>query len=270
MRKQRTEQQQGTVRKKIATAAIAVGVVLFGIAVAPGVASAHHPVLSGTTSCRTGDTWTVNWTATSANWKNYWTINTSGWSPGGWQSWTTAFTRSISYPASQGSATTTVSASWSNSSDGSNPVHDNETSGPVKRPPLCPVDTTTTTTTSTTTTTTQPEVTTTQPEVTTTQPGVTTTQPEVTTTQPGVTTTQPEVTTTVAQTTPTTPTTLVGQEGPTSTVDQSSGAAATTTIDPVGRTLPATGNSSTSLVVIALTMIGIGAVMLRFATRSTR
>ena len=39
---------------------------------------------------------------------------------------------------------------------------------------------------------------------------------------------------------------------------------------PVGRSLPATGNSSTSLVVIALTMIGIGAVMLRLTSRSTR
>ncbi|HEX4980390.1 MAG TPA: LPXTG cell wall anchor domain-containing protein, partial [Ilumatobacteraceae bacterium] len=84
-----------------------------------------------------------------------------------------------------------------------------------------------------------------------------------TTTQPGVTTTTAGATTTTAAAT----TTVVGQEGPTSTVDQSSGAATTTV--PVGRSLPATGNGSTSLVVIALTMIGIGAVMLRLSTRST-
>ena len=68
----------------------------------------------------------------------------------------------------------------------------------------------------------------------------------------------------------TTTTTLVGQEGPTSTVDQSSGAATTT--DPIGRTLPATGNGgrTANLTVIALTLVGIGAVMLRLASKPNR
>ena len=80
----------------------------------------------------------------------------------------------------------------------------------------------------------------------------------------------PTTTTTVDQLTPTTTTPSVGQEGPTSTVDQSSGAATTT--DPIGGTLPATGNSgrTVNLTVIALTLIGIGAVMLRLAAKSTR
>ena len=63
MSEQRTGRRgQRTVRRKIATAAMAIGVVLFGIAVAPGVASAHHPVVSGQTSCRI-DCWSVTWTA---------------------------------------------------------------------------------------------------------------------------------------------------------------------------------------------------------------
>jgi LPXTG-motif cell wall-anchored protein len=62
--------------------------------------------------------------------------------------------------------------------------------------------------------------------------------------------------------------TSVAQEGPTSSVDQSGGAATTT--DPAGGTLPATGGSSTNLTVIALTLIGIGAVMLRLTSKPTR
>jgi LPXTG-motif cell wall-anchored protein len=218
---------------------MAIGVVLFGIAIVPGVASAHHPLVSGTTQCRV-DSWSVTWTARADAARGFtWEITSpSGYSPTGSQSDALPFTRTATYPAGQESATENVSARWSNQATGSG-------SATVQRPPECTTTTTSTTTTTTTTTTTQPEVTTTQPEVT---------------------TTQPEVTTTVAQTTPTS---LVGQEGPTSTVDQSSGAATTTTV-PVGRTLPATGNSSTSLVVIALTMIGIGAVMLRLTTKSTR
>jgi LPXTG-motif cell wall-anchored protein len=134
-----------------------------------------------------------------------------------------------------------VTAEWSNGEIES-------ASGKIDRPPLCPVDTTTTTT--------QPEVTTT----TTTQPEVTTTQPEVTTT------TGPAATTTVVPQLVTT-TASVGQAGPTSTVEQSSGAATTT--DPVGGQLPATGagRDSATIVVIALTLIGIGAVMLRLASK---
>ena len=53
MREQRTgRREQQTIRRRVATAAMAIGVVLFGIGVAPGVASAHHPHVSGTTQCR--------------------------------------------------------------------------------------------------------------------------------------------------------------------------------------------------------------------------
>ena len=105
---------------------------------------------------------------------------------------------------------------------------------------------------------------------TTTQPPCVDCTPNTNVTTP-TSTTEPGVTTTVEQLMPTTTTTtLVGQEGPTSTVDQSSGAATTT--DPIGRTLPATGNGgrTANLTVIALTLIGIGAVMLRLASKPNR
>jgi LPXTG-motif cell wall-anchored protein len=130
--------------------------------------------------------------------------------------------------------------------------------------------TSTTTSTSSTTSSTTSTTTTTAPTTTST----TTTQPDETTsstTEPAVTTTTTEAasTTTVVPQLVTT-TTLVGQAGPTSTVEQSSGAATTT--DPVGGQLPATGagRDSASIVVIALTLIGIGAVMLRLASKPTR
>jgi LPXTG-motif cell wall-anchored protein len=218
-------------------------VVLLGTAVAPGVASAHHPVVTGTTSCRV-DSWTVTWTARADADRNLnWKINApAGYAPSGFHDDQTPFTRTATYPGTQASAVEMVTAEWSNGEIES-------ASGKIDRPPLCPVDTTTTTT--------QPEVTTTttQPEVTT-----TTTQPEVTTT------TGPAATTTVVPQLVTT-TVSVGQAGPTSTVEQSSGAATTT--DPVGGQLPATGagRDSVTIVVIALTLIGIGAVMLRLASK---
>jgi LPXTG-motif cell wall-anchored protein len=258
MRNQRTAgRDQGTVRRKIATVAMAIGVVLFGIAVAPGVASAHHPLVTGKTQCRNGESWSVTWTARADLDRTFtWQITSpTGYSPSGSQADELPFTRTASYTGLQ--ATESVSASWSNGATGSG-------SATVQRPNECATTTSssTSTTTTTTTTTTQPTVTTatTQPTVTT-----ATTQPTVTTTA----TTQPGVTTTVEQAAPST--SLVGQAGPTSTVDQSSGAAATTT-DPIGRTLPATGNgnSSGNLVVIALTLIGVGAVMFRLASKPTR
>ena len=46
---QGTTNDQSTLRRRIVATAMATGVVLFGVAVAPGVASAHHPILNGTT-----------------------------------------------------------------------------------------------------------------------------------------------------------------------------------------------------------------------------
>jgi LPXTG-motif cell wall-anchored protein len=242
------QRQKRTVKSRIATAVIAIGIVVFGIAIAPGVASAHHPIVSGVTQCRTGDTWSVTWTARADVDRVglTWSITSpGGYSPAGSQADELPFTRTVSYPATQDSATENVSAAWSNNATGSG-------SATVDRPPLCDVPTTTSTTT-------------TQPEVTT-----TTTQPAVTTTTIGSesSTTTPAPTTTVEQAGPTT--TAVGQSGPTSSVDQSSGAAATTS--PIAGALPATGagDGSLNLIVIALTLMGIGAVMLRVTTRPTR
>ena len=230
---QRTTNDQPTRRRSAATA-IAIGVVLFGVAVAPGVASAHHPILSGTTSCRT-DAWTVTWTATADADRNLtWSITSpGGYSPSGFQDDQTAFTRTDTYPGTQASAVETVTAEWSNSNTAS-------ATATVDRPPLCEVATTTTTT-----------------------------LPETTTT----TTNAPETTTTVADedsTTATTPlatTTTVSQAGPTSSVGQSAGAS--TTVGGGGQ-LPATGGESLNLTILALTLFGMGAVMLRLTSKPGR
>jgi hypothetical protein len=233
---QRTTNGQPTRRRSAATA-IAIGVVLFGVAVAPGVASAHHPILSGTTSCRT-DAWTVTWTANADADRNVtWSITSpGGYSPSGFQDDQTAFTRTETYPGTQASAAETVTAEWSNGNTAS-------ATATVDRPPLCEVATTTSTTT--------------------------TTLPETTTT---TTTNAPETTTSVAEdsTTSSTPlatTTTVSQAGPTSTAGQS--AAASTTVGGGGQ-LPATGGGSLNLTIIALTLIGIGAVMLRLTSKPAR
>jgi LPXTG-motif cell wall-anchored protein len=106
-----------------------------------------------------------------------------------------------------------------------------------------------------------------EPAPTTTVPGstTTTTVPDTTTTEPGVSTT---TTTTTTTTEPGATTTAVDQAGPTSSVAQSSGDAGSTT-DPVGSTLPATGpgDLSRNLTLIALLLIGVGAVMLRLRSR---
>ncbi|HWM20544.1 MAG TPA: hypothetical protein VNO51_12710, partial [Ilumatobacteraceae bacterium] len=123
---------------------MAIGVVLFGIAIAPGVASAHHPLVSGTTQCRV-DSWSVTWTARADEVRGLnWSITSpGGYSPAGSQADSLAFTRTATYPGTQASATENVNAVWSNQSTGSS-------SATVQRPPLCPVVTTTTTTTTTT------------------------------------------------------------------------------------------------------------------------
>jgi hypothetical protein len=238
----RTMNDQRTVRRRIAATVIAIGVVLFGVAVAPGGASASSVLISGTTSCRV-DSWTVTWTARADADRNLnWSITSpSGYAPSGFQDDTLAFTRTATYPGSQASATENISAHWSNNTNGVG-------SATVARPPLCEEPTTTTTTT------------TTVPETTTT----TTTTLPVTTTSLG----QQAPTTTTTQVATTT--TQVGQQGPTTTVGQSSGAT-TTTVGPGGQ-LPPTGagDGSVSLIVIALTLVGIGAVMLRMATKPTR
>jgi hypothetical protein len=230
--------EQRTVQRTVAKSAIAIGVLLLGIGLAPGVASAHHPLVSGTTQCRTSDTWSVTWTARADEGRDLtWQITSpGGYAPSGSQADELPFTRTASYTGA--TATETVNASWSNGATGSATAN-------VPRPDLCVVEPTTTTTT-------------TAPPVVT-----TTTQPVVVTT-----TTAPGPTTTVEQAGPTT--TVVGQAGPTSTVNQSSGAVTTTV--PVGGSLPATGagGDSASLTVVALMLIGIGAVVLRLASKPTR
>jgi LPXTG-motif cell wall-anchored protein len=235
---QDTTNDRSTLRRRIAATAMTTGLVVFGVAVAPGVASAHHPILSGTTSCRT-DAWAVTWTATAdADRDTTWSITSpADYSPSGFQDDQTAFTRTATYPGTQASAAETVTAEWSNGSTAAATAN-------VDRPPLCDVATTTTTTTPTTT------------------------LPETTTT-----TIAPESTTSVADEATTTTTELatttsVRQEGPTSIGGRSS-AASVTTGGSNGQ-LPATGSGSLNLTIIALTLTGIGAVALRLSSRSAR
>jgi len=146
----------------IACAAIAAGVGL--IPAAPALA--HHPVVAGATQCRV-DTWSVTWTARADVDRDLtWRITSpAGYAPAGSQGDDLAFTRTVTYPGTQASATETVSAAWSNQATGSN-------SATVARPPVCPVQTTTTTVPATTTTaTTVPATTTTAPAATTTTVG---------------------------------------------------------------------------------------------------
>jgi hypothetical protein len=237
--RQTTTNDQSTLRRRIVATAMATGVVvLFGVAVAPGVASAHHPILSGTTSCRT-DAWTVTWTAAADADRNMtWSITSpAGYSPSGFQDDQTAFTRTDTYPGTQASAAEAVTAEWSNGSTAS-------AEATVDRPPLCEVAATPPTT------------------------PTTTTLPETTTT-----TIAPETTTSVADqdsaaaTTPLATTTSISQLAPTSAVGPS--AAASTTVGGAGQ-LPATGGGSLNLTIIALTLFGIGAVMWRMSSKPVR
>jgi hypothetical protein len=238
----RTMDDQRAVRRRIAATVIAIGVVLFGVAVAPGAASATSIVVSGATSCRV-DTWTVTWTARADADRNLnWSITspTNVYSPSGYQDDSLAFTRTATYLATEASATENVTGRWSNNTTGRG-------SATVARPPLCEESTTTTTTT--------------------------TTVPETTTT----TTTLPVTTTSLGQQAPTTTTTQVattttqvGQQGATTTTQVGQQAATTTTVGPGGQ-LPATGGGgSLNLTVIALTLIGIGVVMLRLVSKPSR
>jgi LPXTG-motif cell wall-anchored protein len=226
-------------RRTFASVALGIGVVLLGIGAAPGIASAHNA--SHNVGCGG-----ISWSAQNydGGQTNSIVVRVDGAAVYSDASFGTTDTGSRTW-------TQTVDHTWSIVVDAPGSQYDYSRSG--TQVACQPPPTTAATTTTTTTTTTQPEVTTTQPEV-------TTTQPEVTTTLPG------DTTTTVAASTSTT---VVSQAGPTTSVGQSSGVATTTV--PVERTLPATGSdSSTSLVVIALTTIGIGAVMLRFASKPSR
>lgn len=234
---------------------------VFGTIAVQNTAFAHHPVVSGVTQCRTGDTWSVTWTARAdadrdLTWR---IISPAGYSPAGSQDDSLPFIRTASYPASQGSATETVVARWSNQ------VQDSR-SATVQRPPLCEVPTTTTTSTTTTTTT---STTTTVPETTTTttEPATTTTQPGTTTTVPVVTTTtQPVVTTAPPTTQPPAPTTTICTTGVTNDqgVCQPVGNE-DTTVPPF---IPVTGASdSLTLLLIAGMISGVGAIAIRIARR---
>lgn len=226
-------------RRVIGGAVIATAVSLSFVGVQ--TASAHHPLVSGTTQCRTGDTWSVNWSASAdavrgLTWR---ILEPSGYAPAGSQADSASFTRTASYPVTQASATETVKAKWSNG------VQDSR-SATVQRPEPCVVDTTTTTTT--TTTTVAPTTTTTLPDTTT------------TTLPPAGSTTVPDApTTTLMPDAPTTTAVAVG-EPPVPPTTASSAVVATTV--PVRSALPATGPSEVArnIVIAAMVCLIIGAV----------
>lgn len=223
---------QARIRTLVAAAAITIGV-----GIAPDVADAHHPLVSGVAACRTGDTWNVTWTARADADRNLtWRIvSPDGYSPAGSQADELPFTRTATYPATQASASETVTARWSNQ------VQDTRTSAPVARPPVCdtPTTTTTTTTVAPTTTTTTPPTTTVPDEPTTTTTVVAVGEPPVPPEQPP--TAQPEPVDPAP-----TPTTV----------------AATST----GGALPATGATHTiTLLAAAAALIVIGRRLTRIA-----
>lgn len=165
------------------------------VLIAPGTASAHHPVVvSSDVVCQQDGTWLISWTASpdATRGLTWWLtspVNTSGTPVP--DSQPIGFTTTA--PGSATSASVTVSAAWSNQATGTR-------TGTAQFGESTCSETTTTTTT--------------EPEVTTTTTGVercdttttgseecvttTTTEPEATTTEPETTTTEPEVTTTTA------------------------------------------------------------------------
>ena len=220
------------------------------IVLTPAVASAHHPIVTGTTQCRV-DTWSVTWTARADAARGYtWDVTTAGFTPDGFQSDSLPFTRTVTYPASQTSATQSVSAVWSNQATGSG-------SATVARPPICEQPTTTTSSTTIpeeTTTSTSTTTTTTQPPCVDCTPDTQVTVPDPTTTQPAVTTTAP--TTVPAPTDPTTtqPTCVwAGQPNPDNL--------------PICA-LPSTGSSTGSLLALMAGLLILGTVAVRVARRT--
>jgi LPXTG-motif cell wall-anchored protein len=240
--------------------AAALAAVVGSIGLWAGVASAHHPIVSGQTPCLTGGTWTVHWTVSNSESAadrimTFDSATVAGvpvsLSPGHVPANGSASGTST-YSAATQSATLIVAARWTYTTP-------NVTASgqyTVAKPAAC-VQPTTTTTVAPTTTTVAPTTTTVAPTTTTVAPTTTTVAPttsiavDPTTSAPAVTTSAPEVDDTTSHRVPVTP-------PPALQVAAVQVSAATPT-----NLLPATGTSSLPLVAGAAGLLlgGAGLVM---------
>jgi LPXTG-motif cell wall-anchored protein len=191
------------------TAAIAA--VVGSIGLWAGVASAHHPVISGHTSCETNGTWTVQWTVgnsetTAGRIMTFDSAKVNGASialsptsvaPSG------SAAGSSMHSAATNSATLVVNARWTYVT----PNVVASANYTVVKPAQCVAPTTTTV--APTTTTVAPTTTTVAPTTTTVAPTTTTVAPTTTTVAPTTTTVAPTTTTEAPTTTTEAPTTTV-------------------------------------------------------------
>jgi LPXTG-motif cell wall-anchored protein len=235
-----------------------------------GVASAHHPIVDGQTSCMTGNTWTVHWTVSNSESIAGHTmtfdsaeldgasiaLRTESVAPSGSVTWTST------HNSSQASTTLAVVGRWTYTT----PNVVVQASKTVARPDMCVVPTTTTTTEAPTTTTEATTTTTTVPVTTTTEAPTTTTTAvhKTTTTEAPTTTTTVAVTTSEPQVDDTTferPPVLVTAPAA-AQVEAVQVTAAVSTAD-----LPATGTSSLPLVIGGVLFVLVGAGLVVVARR---
>ena len=226
-----------------------------GMAMFAAPASAHHPLVSGATTCA-DDGWSVVWTVQpdasrpALTWK---VTSPDGYAPAGSQPAVgdSRFTRTTSHPLDVGGVDETVTVVWSNGVVASGSAH-------VDRPDECRAGTTTTSTTSTTSTTTSTTLAPTTTVAPTTTTPTTTVAPATSTTSTTPVVGQnppPPPASTTTTTTATATTTVVAQEAPVPTVAGSSTSGA--------NQLPRTGNGPpVGLTLLGAVLVLIGTVML--------
>jgi hypothetical protein len=240
--------------KALITTLVLAVVFIFG----GGLASAHHPEISGVATCADANGgYTVNWTVAADAVRGYtWVIDNVA------KADSATFTYQTTHNLSGATASLTKSATWYTGYGTNKQVKKagpESRTGTVQKPNRCPVVTTTTTTT------TAPPTTTTAPPTTTTQPPTTTTAPPTTTLPPVTTTTLPPVVTTAPPTTvPPVVTTVPPTIPPTTVVAVTDPPVPTTILTPEDRQefLPATGAHNGRIVVLATILLVLGLLLL--------
>lgn len=213
-------------KNKLLTITAAILIVLgFGA----GIASGHHPVIEGKTTCAAPDgSYTTDWTLKADVVRGLnWTID--GVTKADNKSFTFTTSHNLSGPA----PSLTKSAFWSN---GVGPETRTKT---LTKPASCPVVTTTTVAATTTTA-----------------------APTTTTTVKATTTTVAAPTTTVAAPTTTTATTVPPTAPPTTTVVSEERPPRTTVFDPPNQ-IPATGSGSPTILALAVLLTVVGVMLTR-------
>ncbi len=140
--------------KRLLTALAALLGIIGGTMMLPSTASAHDPIVTGSTECRPSESspWVVTWVVQSDStrpdltWEIEFPANSY---PAGQRAYNETFSRQATYPASLAVAVETVRAVYY---IGGAFDKKSTRSGEVQRPPVCEGGTTTTPTTTTTTT----------------------------------------------------------------------------------------------------------------------